>query len=246
MLVKDSQRLKIKQIKGGIELTETNIGYRIKTDYKKPDFELVKDFQSVPVANIGDAMGRFYIMDPGIKTVNKPDIHMVGTALTVRVRPGDNLMIHKAVDMAKKGDVLVIDAAGSKSGVWGELLSLWGIYRGINGIVIDGGVRDKKFLWEKGFPVFARHTWPSGGDKDGPGEINYPISCGNIAVNPGDIIVGDADGVVVIPQDIHEQVLKKVQKVMEKEKRLAEEIKNGKWERAWVDEILEKKGFTIE
>jgi len=214
-----------------------SIGNRINKEYDRVDKNIVKGFEDVPVANIGDAMNRFNIMDKGINTINKLDVHMVGSAITVKVRDGDNLMIHKAANMAKPGDVLVIDAESGQRGLWGELLTLWAINKKIAGVVIDGAVRDRQFIFENGFPVFSRYISPAGGDKNGPGEINFPVSCGGVSVTPGDIVVGDADGVVVIPKSNAELILKKVQKVIKKEEDIAEEVKSGKWERPWLNKI---------
>ena len=224
-----------------------NPGFRIKKNIERPSKELISKFNGRAVANIGDALGRFQIMDDSIKTLNKKDIHMVGPAYTVRVRPGDNLMLHKAIDLANEGDIIVVDAQKSKNGLWGEILSTLCMAKGIGGLVIEGGVRDAHDIYELGFPVFAYSNIAAGGDKDGPGEINFPISCGGVSVKPGDIIVGDYDGVVVVQKEEAEFAAEKVAEIEEKEKKILEKINNGEeWNREWLkDEALKEKGCEI-
>lgn len=145
---------------------------------------------------------------------------MVGTAFTIKVRVADNLMVHKALDYAQPGDVLVIDAEGdTEHAILGEIMTREAMVNGLAGFLIDGAIRDAGEIKKMEFPVFARGVTPRGPFKDGPGEINTPVSCGGVVVNPGDIIVGDEDGVVIIPSVDAEDILKKVEIKHENEQR---------------------------
>lgn len=222
----------------------SNIGFRIYEKVKRPDRELVKAFGEFCTPNIADNMNRFGCVDPAIKPVNaKPGIKMVGTAFTVKSRVADNLMFHKALDMASPGDVIVIDVQGDmNNSVCGELMALYAESRGLAGFLVDGCIRDAGSIRGMDFPVFARGANPKGPYKDGPGEINVPVSCGGVVINPGDIIVGDEDGVVVIRPEDAPDILKKTRETEAKEKQIVEAIKQGRWDRSWVDKALKEKG----
>jgi len=178
---------------------------------------------------VSDAMGRCNSMAAEIKPV-WPGAKLLGPALTVRTFPADNLMIHKAVTLAKPGDVIVVNAGGYKdTAVFGDLLGYSCKVHGIAGMVIDGSTRDAEGLQAVGFPVFARGVLPMGPFKDSPGSINVPISCGGLAVRPGDIILGDADGVIVIPQEEAADVLAKSQAAVAKEQQIRQRLKQGEY-----------------
>ena len=145
-------------------------------------------------------------------------MELVGSALTVRVPPTDNLIIHKALTLIKPGDVLVIEGGGNHSwALLGWLMVSTARKLGIAGIVADGCVRDAQEIRKSGFPVFAAGLSPNGPFKEGPGEINYPISCGGQIVRPGDIIVADDDGVVVMRQELAPTVIEEVHKIIQRE-----------------------------
>lgn len=201
----------------------------IVCDFGRPDPALVKGFEGIPTGVVSDAMGRGNSMAAEIKPV-WPGAKLVGPALTVRTFPADNLMIHKAATLAKPGDVLAVNAGGYKdAAVFGDLLGHSCQVHGVAGIVIDGATRDAEGLAAISFPVFARGVLPMGPFKDSPGSINLPISCGGVAVRPGDIILGDADGVVVIPQEHAAEILAKAQAGVAKEQQLRERIKQGEF-----------------
>ncbi len=154
-------------------------------------------------------MGRFNFMDPGIRA--RTSLPVAGLAITVNCRPADNLMLHKAMQIAKPGDVLVVTTSGNTtSAVFGELMCHSAVAARLGGLVVDGAVRDVEGMTRLEFPVFSRSVCPGGCDKDGPGEINVPISCGGVVVMPGDVIVGDDDGMVVVPRTDASDVLKGV------------------------------------
>jgi 4-hydroxy-4-methyl-2-oxoglutarate aldolase len=145
-----------------------------------------------------EALGRTGAMTAAIKPI-EAGMTVCGPALTVKLRPGDNLMMHRAVSMARAGEVIVCDVGAWEGGPWGELLTAQAMAHGARGLVIDGFVRDASAIAEMGFAVFARGLSMNGTDKRQLGWINHPIMCGGAAVRPGDIVVGDRDGVVVVP-----------------------------------------------
>lgn len=218
-----------------------NIGFRIYTKVERPDRKLVDSFAGIPVANIADNMNRTYCMAARVKPLNGAPL--LGVAFTVKTRPDDNLMLHKAIDMAAPGDVIVVDCQGSTtSAQTGELMIIWAQQRGIAGLVIDGAVRDSASIGKMDIPVYVAGVSPKGPYKDGPGEINVPVSCGGIVVNPGDILVGDADGIVVINPAEAPEILEKARATVAKEAGMLAAIKDRTWDRAWVDKQLRDKG----
>jgi regulator of RNase E activity RraA len=224
----------------------SNVGFRVFENVIRADQELIKGFEGIATPNIGDVMGRMFAMDHSIKSINKPGIHIIGSALTVRTHPADNLMVHKAMDLAQPGDIIVIDACGDMgNAILGELMCHYAKTKGIAGYIVDGSVRDLHGIAEMGFPVFAKGGSPRGPYKEGPGEINTIISCGGVSVSPGDIIVADDDGVIAIPKADAPTVLANAKKVQEKEKAVIESIYKGEWDRTWVDQTLQDKGCEI-
>ncbi|MDR3588739.1 MAG: RraA family protein [Negativicutes bacterium] len=222
----------------------SNVGFRIFTKIERPDKTLVEAFRGVPVANIADNMYRHSCIDAKIRPMNK--FPLLGPAFTVKSRTADNLLLHKAIDMAQPGDVIIVDCQGDTvNSVIGELMISWAARRGIAGIVVDGAIRDVDALENMKLSVYAAGVTPKGPFKDGPGEINVPVSCGGIVVNPGDIIVGDGDGVVVISPKDAQEVLAKARAMQAKEQDILKQIENLTWDRTWVDKALKEKGCEI-
>ncbi len=188
---------------------------------------------------ISDAMNGFGTMDYKIKPMGITK-RIIGTALTVNLRPGDNLMLHKAIYLASAGYVLVADGKEDmRSAGWGDMMTRSSMERGIEGVVLDGVVRDIADLNALDFPVFAKGAIPSGINKNGPGEINTTISCCGVHVNPGDLIVGDEDGVVVIPSDDIEAILLAAEAKLEKDnERVVAITKRGNPEPTWISDKL--------
>lgn len=180
-----------------------DIGNRIFTKVERADPSLVEAFRDIPSSNIGDMMNRLYCMREGINRIGNPVRQLLGTAFTVKVPDGDNAFIHKALDLAEPGDVLVIDGNGCTSrSLMGEIMFTYAKNKGLAGIVVDGAIRDSDALREDvDLPVYAAAITPQGPYKNGPGEINVPVACGGQVVFPGDILVGDADGVCVIRKE---------------------------------------------
>jgi regulator of RNase E activity RraA len=202
---------------------------------------MVDAFRGLASSNVADAMGRFGFMDPGIQS--RSGLPLCGLAITVNVRPGDNLMVHKALQVAEPGDVVVVSTNGNTtSAVFGELMCRTASARGLGGLVVDGAIRDVEGMTALGFPAFSRTVTPGGSDKDGPGEINVPVSCGGVAVHPGDIVIGDRDGIVVVPRVDAAAVLELVRALIRNEDARVAEIQSGKVFKADIDEILRKKG----
>ena len=170
--------------------------------------ELIREFAALPTATISDAMGRHGALNVSIQPLYH-DISMVGTALTVLCYPGDNIMTHKALQMVQAGDVLVIDEGGHDTACFGHRSALLALSRGGTGAVVSGSVRDARELRAERFPIFSRGVSPRAPQKNTPGSINVPVHIGGVVVHPGDIVVGDDDGVVVVPLAMAEAVLAK-------------------------------------
>lgn len=194
--------------------------------YKKyGEEELEAAFMKVSTPNISDAMHRRGEMR-GIVPVT-PGAKMVGRAFTVRTYPGDWAKPVEAIDVAPPGSVIVIDAAGGDKAVWGELATWSCVVKGIRGVVVDGAVRDVDEIRRLGFPVFARSISPTAGDPKGFGEVEVEVVCGGVKVRPGDWVIGDDNGVVVVPSELAVEVANRALDVLEKENRVREEIRRG-------------------
>lgn len=220
-----------------------SIGFRIVSDCARADQSLVDAFANIPTAIISDNMNRMFAGGPTLRPMHKSG-GLAGNALTVKTRPGDNLMIHKAADIAQPGDVIVVDAAGElTNSLIGEILVSYARSRGIVGYVVDGAIRDLDALGQDTFPIYAAGVSHRGPYKDGPGEINVPVSIGGMVVHPGDIMVGDMDGVLAVPLDHAETILAAAKAQQSKEAEILDAIAHGTWDRSWVDEILKSKGL---
>jgi RraA family protein len=226
-------------------MTPPAFGLRIFASPSRPATELLEHLAALPTPNISDNMQRHFGAAAGIRPYHRGG-KLVGPAFTVKTRPGDNLLVHKAIDMASPGDVIVVDAGGELAqAIIGEIMSTHAAKRGIAGFVIDGAIRDAEAIANSNWPVFARGVTHRGPYKDGPGEINVTVSIGGMPVNPGDIIVGDADGVLAVPQNVALGVVAAARAQNEKEEATLAAIASGTIDRAWVDEMLRKKGYVM-
>jgi len=192
-----------------MDIAMTKIGNRIFTNVHRPDPALVRKFAGLPSSNNNDEMNRLFCMHSYMKLLNPEtaDPSMVGTAITVRAPIGDNLFFHQALDMAQPGDIIVVDGAtGNNRSLAGEIMMRFAQNKGIAGFVVDGCLRDLDGIQRLRMPVYAAGVTPQGPWKFGPGEVNTPIACGGQVVFPGDILVGDRDGIVVIRQQDAEEV----------------------------------------
>jgi regulator of RNase E activity RraA len=223
-------------------------GFRIRTSIDRPDAGVVAGFRDFETPAASDLMNRLYTMRSEIHTLTDPDLRLVGPACTVKVFPGDNLMVHKSLDVARPGDVVVIDAGSSPmNAVLGDLISTKARHRGIAGFIVDGLIRDLPAILALGdFPVFARGVTPIGPLHRGPGEINHPICCGGIVVNPGDIVMGDLNGIVVVPRQIADDLLESLRAKAAGEAGYTEAVARGDFSNAWVDRLLEQSGMAVE
>lgn len=194
----------------------SNIGYRIQKEFPRPNPELIRMFAGVPIPNIGDCMNRTAALGSSLKALN--GARMMGTAYTVNCPAGDNLLFYYAIDNAKPGDVIVVANHGyTERALCGEIMATMAQKRGLAGFVIDGAIRDKSELAKMDFPVFAVASSPNGPYKNGPGDINVPVSVGGKVICPGDILIGDPDGIIVMKPDQAEEIHRKAVAVMEKE-----------------------------
>lgn len=185
----------------------SSMGARIVTVVRRPPRSLVDEFAGIPSSNIGDMMNRMYNMRSDIKSYTR-NLRLLGTAITVNAPEGDNLLFHRAIDLAEPGDVIVVNGNGSMSrALCGEMMYTYAKSRGLAGFVVDGCIRDSDALDTLDFPVYGVGVTPQGPWKFGPGEINVPIACAGVVVFPGDILVGDSDGIVVIRPSQAEEIL---------------------------------------
>jgi 4-hydroxy-4-methyl-2-oxoglutarate aldolase len=196
-------------------------------DFIRPDAKIIKAFANIPTSTISDAMGRCGTTSSDMKPVYQ-GARICGPAFTVRVYANDNLMVHLALKEARPGDILVIDSGGyTQCALWGELMSFSARGRGLGGTVIDGGVRDKDAISELGYPVFAKTIIPVGTHKSNQGAICKPVSCDGVPISVGDIIVGDSDGVVVVPFDQTSVVLEMAKAILSREDQMRKRIEKG-------------------
>ena len=218
-----------------------NTGLRVYAKVNRAPAELLRAFEGIPVANIGDNMNRRACLNARIRPLNASPL--LGTAITLKTNPGDNLMLYTAIELAEPGDVIVVDAQGDlSSAITGGLMLSWAQTKGLAGIVIDGAVRDLATIREMKMPVYAAGVTPNGPFKNGPGEVNAPVSCGGVMVKPGDIVVGDADGIVVIDPADAEDILVKARATMDKEAAIVAAIEKSAWDVSWAARALEDKG----
>ena len=202
------------------------------------DESLLDALRNLPVSALSDSMHR-NIGTVGLQPYHRPSkTTMAGTAVTMRSRGGDNLTYLRALDFCRPGDVLVIDAGGDlNNAVVGGILSFYAASVGVVGLVIDGAIRDVAEIREREFPVYARGVTHRGPYKDGPGEINVSVSVGGMVVNPGDIVVGDQDGLLAIAQVDAQDVIEKARAVLAAEAETIRAMKEGRWSRAFVDAL---------
>ena len=223
-------------------------GFRIRYEIERTPAEISEQLARFDTPAISDLMNRLYTVHDDIRVLTDPNLPVIGPACTVKCYPGDNLMVHKSLDVAQPGDVLVIDTSASgTTAVLGDLISTKARHRGIAGVVVDGLIRDLPEIRALGdFPVFARGVTPIGPLHRGPGEINHPVSIGGIVVNPGDVVVGDLNGVVVAPRDIAQELLNRLLAREAAEADYRESVARGEFSNTWVDEILIGSGVAVE
>ena len=214
------------------------VGFRAFLNIERPDPELVAAFRGIPSSNIGDCVKKMNCMFGGIRAWNNKTL--LGTAFTVKCPSGDNLAAQAALDYAQPGDIIVVDGAGyTDRAMVGGMMLAYAEMRGLGGFVVNGAVRDLEDIRASRLPVFAKAVTPLGPYREGPGEINVPVCCGGQVVMPGDILVGDIDGIVVIPRQDAKELLEAARKQLAGEQQDLEKMRTGSY-----DERSHKDTFT--
>lgn len=223
-----------------------NIGLQILKRRRAVPLQLAREFLSIPVANVSDGMARLVAGGPRLRRMHRGD-RMAGPALTVKTRPGDNLMILKAMSISQPGDVIVVDGAGDlTNALIGEIMVGEAIKRELGGLVVHGSIRDAGAISQSPMPVFASGVTHRGPYKDGPGEINVPIAIDGMVIEPGDLVIGDDDGMLCLPFDAVSQLLRLAREKQATEARIVSDLEAGKFDRPWVDATLARLGCHIE
>ncbi|HUC90465.1 MAG TPA: RraA family protein [Paenibacillus sp.] len=222
-----------------------NMGFRILPLDGRPDAALLGRFREAASPLISDNMNRMTGTIAGLRPFHASG-PLLGPAFTVKTRAGDNLMVHKAIDMAEPGDVIVVDAGGDiTQAIIGEIMLRLARKKGLAGFVIDGAIRDTRAFQALNYPCYARGVTHRGPFKEGPGEINVPVCVGNMVVQPGNIIFGDEDGVVAVPQKQAADIMDLVAAQLKRERDIIRSIEDGTVDRAWVNETLQRKGCAL-
>lgn len=221
------------------------IGFRVLNAQRKVAAEWVARYREVPVANVSDSMNRMTAGGSRLRPMHRQGV-LAGPALTVKARPGDNLMLHYALDIAEPGDVIVVDAGGDlTNALIGDMMVAYAVKRGVAGIVINGAIRDAANIGAGDFPLFAAGISHRGPYKDGPGEINVPIAIDGMVIEPGDLIIGDDDGLLCVPYDQVAEVYDRATAKHAAEEKQMRQIAEGTNDRSWVLESLKKKGCAL-
>ncbi|OWT61960.1 RraA family protein [Candidimonas nitroreducens] len=224
----------------------SEFGSRIYSKVHRPEKALVGQFRNLGVADISDCLNRMGCLDSSIRPLN--DTSLLGTAVTVKLPAGNNLMFHVALSLAQEGDVIVVDGEGyTERGLSGQNMIEIARQKGVRGFVVDGAIRDSKAaLGLADFAIYAKAINPNGAFKgNGPGEVNVPVSVGGVLVYPGDIIVGDEDGVVVVGPRYAAAVAQGAKELADKQAKNLELIKSGVSDRSWVAKALDDAGYEV-
>lgn len=209
-------------------------GFRIRQSIQRPEPDLVRAFAGVLSQDLSDLLNGLYALDSAIRALAGPPL-LLGPACTVRLPAHDNLMLHKALDVAQPGDVLVVAAGGdSRHASCGEMIAQKARHRGIGGLIIDGLIRDLADLQTLNLPVFARGVTPVAPTQHGPGEINLPVSCGGIVIQPGDLMLADGNGIVAIPLDFAPALLERLERWRHEQNPYQEAVRRGDFDNDWL------------
>ncbi|KOF20830.1 hypothetical protein AC244_05210 [Ensifer adhaerens] len=221
------------------------IGFRVKNSMERVDASYVEAFRVLPVANVSDSMSRLVAGGDRLRPMHGGGV-LAGPALTVKTCPGDNLMLHKAIDMAAPGDVIVVDAGGdTTNALMGELMLAHAVKRGVAGFVLNGAIRDAEAIRAQDLPLYALGVTHRGPYRTGPGEIGFQISIAGMVINPGDLMLGDVDGIVCVPKADAEAVLKATQTKHDAEAKQMAATLSGTTDRSWVDRELQRLGCSL-
>jgi regulator of RNase E activity RraA len=219
------------------------IGFTIQPIRRRVSPDLIEKWRTIPVANASDCMSRLTAGGPRLRPFHAETL-LCGTAFTVKTRPGDNLMVHKALDIALPGDVVVVDAGGDlTNSIVGEIMISYARERGLGGIVINGAIRDSAAIGRQKFPVYAAGVTHRGPMRSGPGEIGRSIAIDGMVIEPGDLIIGDADGLLSIPFDQVAEVCAAATAKRDAESKILSDVLAGRsMDRSWVDATLKQLG----
>jgi regulator of RNase E activity RraA len=219
------------------------IGFAVRPVRRRVSAKLIERYRGLPVANASDCMSRAAAAGPRLRPMHAGG-YLAGPAFTVKTRPGDNLMVHKALDMAEPGDVVVVDAGGDlTNAIVGEIMIAYARSRGIAGLVINGSIRDSATVRQEDYPVFAAGITHRGPYRDGPGEIGCAIAIDGMVFEPGDLVIGDDDGLLAIPYGAAEAVLDAALKKREAEEKIYAKVLAGEGlDRTWLDAALKQLG----
>jgi len=219
------------------------IGFDIHPRARAVSSEVVEKFRPIPVANISDCMWRMTAGGARLRPMHDGTV-LAGPALTVRSRPGDNLLVHKALELAQPGDVVVVDAGGDlTNAIIGEIMTTYAQTRGLAGIVINGAIRDCGAIRRGSLPVYAAGVTHRGPYKDGPGEINTVIALDGMTITPGDLILGDEDGLLCVPYEQVDAIYAAATAKMEVEARMMAQIAAGTLDTSWIDARMKAQGW---
>lgn len=220
-------------------------GFRVIDRARQVTPDQVERFRELPVANVSDSMNRMSAGGAQLRPMHRDGV-LAGPAITVKCRPGDNLMLHYALDIAQPGDVIVVDAGGDLTNAMiGEMMTAYAVKKQVAGIVIYGAVRDSRSIRESDLPVFALGVTHRGPYKDGPGEVNTTIALNGMVVEPGDLMLGDDDGLVCVPFADVEDVYGKAKSKYDAEQAQLQAIAEGTNDRRWVLASLKAKNCPI-
>jgi len=222
------------------------IGFSVQPIARRVNPEIVRKYRSLPVANVSDCMSRLSGGGPRLRPYHAGGV-LSGPAFTVKTRPGDNLMVHKALDIASPGDVVVVDARGElTNSIVGEIMITYAMKRGLAGLVINGSIRDSDTIRQMSIAVYAAGVTHRGPMKSGPGEIGRAIAFDGMVIEPGDLMIGDGDGVLCIPFGEVEEVYQAAAAKHKAEDKILADLKaGGSMDRAWVDTALAQLGCKL-
>jgi regulator of RNase E activity RraA len=219
---------------------------KIREPKRRVSAEAVEKYRAIPAAVIGDSMLRLQGGGSAIRPMHAGAAVLAGPAYTVKARPGDNLFVHKAIDLASPGDIIVVDAGGRlDNAIVGEMMLTHAETRKLGGVVIYGAIRDAAHVGNHNFPVFACGVCLRGPFQSGPGHVNVPIAIDGMVIEPGDLIIGDEDGVISVPFEDVEPLYEACAKRLAGENAQRGRVRDGSVERTWIDKKLEDAPYPI-
>lgn len=220
---------------------------KIRQPRRRVSPEVVAQFRTIPCAVVSDCMGRLSAGGAALRPMHDGGTVLAGPAYTVKTRPGDNLAVHKAIDLARPGDVIVVDAGGMlTNAIVGEMMLTHAETRGLAGVVIYGAIRDYGHVRRHDFPVFAAGVTHRGPYQSGPGEVNVPIAIDGMVIAPGDLVLGDDDGLLCVPYAQTAEIHGEAAQRLAGETAQRERVRNGTVDRSWIDDRIAAAQFRFE